>query len=74
MPCSLTESAVKQTDMPYRLALDTTDFPFQWLVGVLFQKVMQMQHEDDHSPPLNAEVKHAWSISPLPDMSSWRCV
>jgi len=41
--------------------------PIQWVPGAIFLAVKRPEHEVDHSPPSNAELKNEWSytISPI---------
>jgi hypothetical protein len=49
-----------------RPALEPTYPPVQWIKGALFLRVKRPGREADHSPPSSAEVKNAWSCTPLP--------
>jgi hypothetical protein len=49
-----------------RTALGPTQFPIQWILGVLSLGVKRPGRETDHSPPCSAEVKNAWSYTPTP--------
>jgi hypothetical protein len=46
-----------------RLALGPTQPLIQWVPGALSPGIKWIQHETDHSPPANAEVKNEWSYS-----------
>jgi hypothetical protein len=49
-----------------RPALRPTQPPVQWIPGAISPVVKLPGREADHSPPSSAEVKNAWSYSPLP--------
>jgi hypothetical protein len=40
--------------------------PIQWIPRVLFQGVKRLGPEADHTRSSSAEVKNAWSCTPLP--------
>jgi hypothetical protein len=62
-------------DTASRPALEPTQPPIQWVPGALSQGLRRPGHEADHSPPLNAEVKNAWSYtSTLPYVFMARCL
>jgi len=42
-----------------------TQPPIQWVVGGLSLRVKGPRREADHSPPPSAEVKNAWSYTPM---------
>jgi len=50
-----------------RTALGYTQPPIQWIPVAIFLAVKRPDHEVDHSPPSNAELKNEWSytISPI---------
>jgi len=49
-----------------RSALGPTQPPIEWVVGALTSGVKWMGREADHLSPSSAEVKTAWSYTPLP--------
>jgi len=56
----------------WRTALGPTQPPIEWVPGDLSLGVKRLGHEANHSPPLSAEVKNAWSYTFAPNTSSWR--
>jgi hypothetical protein len=50
----------------YRQALGPTQPPIQWVPGALSLGAKRPRREADHSPPSSAEVKNAWSYTPIP--------
>jgi hypothetical protein len=44
----------------------------QWVPGALSLGVKRPGREADHSPPLSAGVKTAWSYTSTPNTPSWR--
>jgi hypothetical protein len=51
-----------------RQALEPTQPPIQWVPGALSLGVKRPGRESDHSPPLSAEVKNAWSYTSTPSI------
>jgi hypothetical protein len=47
-------------------ALGSTQHPIQWVLGALSLGVKRPGREADHSPLSSAEIKNAWSYTPLP--------
>jgi len=39
--------------------------PIQWVPEARFLELKLPGHDADHSPPPNAEVKNAWSYTPI---------
>jgi hypothetical protein len=50
----------------FRTALGPTQSPIQLVPGAVSLRVKWLGREADHSPPSSAEVKNAWSYTPLP--------
>jgi len=46
----------------FRLALEPTQPPIQWVTGALFLWVKRPGHEADRSPPSDAEVKECVDV------------
>jgi hypothetical protein len=49
-----------------RMALGSTQPPFQWILGATSLRVKQPGREADHLPPSSAEVKNVWSYTSTP--------
>jgi hypothetical protein len=54
----------------FRLALEPTQPPIQWVLGTLSLGVKWQGHEADHSFPSIAEVKNDGAIFPFLNMTS----
>jgi hypothetical protein len=50
----------------FRLVPGPTEPRIKWVPGVLYLGVKRPVREADYSPPSSAEVKNAWSYTPLP--------
>jgi hypothetical protein len=50
----------------FRLALDPTQPPIQWVPGTLSPKVRRPECEAGHSPPSSVEVRMCGAIPPFP--------
>jgi len=50
----------------FRLALEPTQPPIQWVTGALFPQVKWLGCEANHSPPISAKVKNVWSYTSTP--------
>jgi len=37
--------------------------PTQWVTGTLSLVIKQLEHEANHFPPINAEIKNEWSYT-----------
>jgi len=44
----------------FRLVLGPTQTSLQWVPGALSPGLKWPEHEGDHSPPSNVDVKRAW--------------
>jgi hypothetical protein len=59
-------------DTMYRVTLEPTHPPIQWILGDLSLGIKWLRHEADHSPPPSAKVKeHMGNIDAVPNTSSW---
>jgi len=52
----------------FRTSLGPTQFPIQWVQGVLSPRVKRPGREADHSPPSSAEVSNEWSYTSDPSI------
>jgi hypothetical protein len=53
------------------LALQPTQPPMQWALGVVSPETKQPRHDADHSPLSCVEIKNGGVIPLLPHTSSW---
>jgi hypothetical protein len=55
----------------WKMALEPTQPPIQWIPGVLSLEVKWPGNDADHSPPSSAEVKEGVELYLHPNMPSW---
>jgi hypothetical protein len=47
----------------FRLCLEPTQSPMQWIPGALTPLVKQPGHDTDHSPPSSTKVQKLWNYT-----------